>query len=213
MKKLNLLSVGLIFIVFGCTTNGIDEPIILEEASALNDPISCDINGLENVCAGSTRTYTFKPTSYVPTSFSWQVVSGNMSIVGSQSSNSVTVQFASNFTTGRLEGTGGNSNNESCTNFIDIDKIVDPTSTPQLSGWELIPGYLPNKRTHWEYEITNPISGVVYNWYVNGIQQTHTGTGFLYGAYCGQTTSVYARANYTCSSKTSNVVTMYPHCP
>ncbi|HMT30627.1 MAG TPA: T9SS type A sorting domain-containing protein, partial [Bacteroidia bacterium] len=139
----------------GCT-NTATKTIVVNNCNCVTPGTPGSIAGLASVCAGSTVTYSVNYNSYV-TSYNW-LAPANATIISGQGTNTITLQFGANYTTGSLCVAAANACGSSLPRCKTLTKKT--SSTPgniqgQLSG-------------HCETVVNlsvNPVSGAQsYNW-------------------------------------------------
>ncbi|HMT30332.1 MAG TPA: T9SS type A sorting domain-containing protein, partial [Bacteroidia bacterium] len=139
----------------GCT-NTASKTIVVNNCNCVTPSVPSSITGLTPVCAGASSVYSVTNVATV-TSYNW-VAPANATITAGQGTNSVTVQFGANYTTGSLCVAAVNACGGSLPRCKTITKKA--SSTPgnilgQLSG-------------HCETVVNlsvNPVSGAQsYNW-------------------------------------------------
>jgi len=146
MKKINYLWM-LIFIpfLFSCSeeelqleekTLNIEERIPSEKNETLRT--TCTINGLNCGRPNSTITLTYN-SDFNPNNVNWSILSGSISIIGGQGTNTVTLRLGSNFNGGSVYAIGSGNGGIVCSdsyNIVRCPQCTPPTSVMirQVSG-------------------------------------------------------------------------------
>ncbi len=137
MRKIGKFALIIIsLIVFSsCSTDEIEPDIqLIESIESFAKSTDCDIEGSSIVSPGSTVTYTYT-SNLSPNTITWSILSGNISIISGQGTNTVTLSFASNFNGGSILADGINGVIH-CSESFSISACTPPTyvEIDQISG-------------------------------------------------------------------------------
>jgi len=138
MRKIGKLALLLSFsfIVFtSCRNDEIESDIQLIESSEIQaKTTSCDINGLKVVSPSSTAVYTYT-SNFTPNTVTWSVISGSITIISGQGTNTITLSFGSNFNGGTISayGVGG----VTCSKNYIIKKCTPPNEVEIIQDQDI----------------------------------------------------------------------------
>lgn len=79
----------------------------------------CCITGAELASSGESLSYEYNSNINNPV-FTWEIISGSISIVSGQNTSTVALEFGNDFTTGKILGKG--DSDEICTELFTINK-------------------------------------------------------------------------------------------
>jgi len=137
VKKLPIILstfILLAFFVQSCTNEGTEPTVSIEEAPFTSVNSNCDVNGEDCMNSGGMATYTYTSNEPVST-INWLVISGNISIISGQGTQSVTVQAGSGFTGAELKADVVFTNGNDCDASFIIDKCIpEPCPVPPRPG-------------------------------------------------------------------------------
>lgn len=80
---------------------------------------TCCVTGSELASPGESLSFEYNSNIINPV-FTWEIISGSISIVSGQNTSTITLEFGSDFTTGEILGKG--DGDEICTELFTINK-------------------------------------------------------------------------------------------
>lgn len=109
--------------LFSCQEEESLDEIINVESKVLET--WCDIGG--DSCGNSNGSFTLTYSSnFNPNDVNWSILSGNISIVGGQGTNTVSLQLGSNFNGGSVYAIGTGNGGVVCSDSYSISKCTTP---------------------------------------------------------------------------------------
>ena len=183
--------------------NGTDQTLAVTVNSVPSQPST--ITGTTPVCAGTTGI-TYSVTNVAGVTYNWSYNGTNATIASGQGTNSITMDYASNATSGTLTVTPSNT----CGNGTDQTLAVTVNSVPSQPS--TITGTTPvcAGTTGITYSVTN-VAGVTYNWSYNGTNATIAsgqGTNSITMNYASNATSgtLTVTPSNTCGNGTAQTL-------
>lgn len=125
MKKYLVLFI-LLFSLANCTKEDdkIDDSHLYDQDANCTFGVNtcCDIDGRILVERNSTYKYS-STTSYAVSNIEWEILSGDITIVSGQNTNTLTIRFGENFTIGKIRSSTTSTRGDQCNNTFEINKL------------------------------------------------------------------------------------------
>lgn len=210
MKKAKIALIALLLAgMFSCSEELTSEDKLISTPEASKDAdasilAACNITGCSLVPPGCTNTYTYVSdfSSVVTT---WNVVSGDITLLSGQGTSQATFQFGSGFSTGAIQASGEGSG--FCASTFYISAVPTPVITAVRNSD-------PGEPTDYKFTAT-AIAGATYYWYVSGsLQEVTTSNEFYWYFPCNDTERITCRVSVcgSCQSPVSNGITKTGGC-
>lgn len=170
MKKIGTLIVFMALLAFAsCSKEAIETDIQQAESQITkgkNNPLTartnCDILGSSQITPGSTVTYTYS-SNFTPNDVNWSVQSGSITIVSGQGTNTVTLSFGSNFTTGSIFAIGSGNGGIVCSDSMTITAGCTPPTEIEIVQ---VSGACPGQTFTFRADTNGSTTGGSYQWTV-----------------------------------------------
>lgn len=157
---------------FALPTRSKSQNVIVSGGSVDNTlTTTCNVVGCNQVPINCETSYTYTSDLASP-SVSWNVVSGDISLVSGQGTTTAVFHFGSGFSGGSIQATG--EAGEVCSETIAISSVQPPSiAAVKVSG--------VGEPTDYRFT-ANVVGGATYNWYVDGVLQA-SGSGNTFDWY------------------------------